>query len=211
MADAWDVPLLTQWLTGFRDAVDQAGEELTALDSAIGDADHGSNMQRGLAAAVSAVTDAPPADCGAFFKTVGMSLVSNVGGASGPLYGTLFLRMGTVAGTAETLAIQLFGECLQAGLDGLVQRGKAQAGDKTMVDAMLPAVRAYDEVAADGGPMVSALTAAAQAAAQGRDGTTPMEAKKGRASYLGERSVGHQDPGATSMTLLFETAAKVFA
>jgi dihydroxyacetone kinase-like protein len=133
-----------------------------------------------------------------------MAMVSTVGGASGPLYGTLFLRVATAFGSEGSVDAGGFGQALRAGLEGVRQRGKAEVGDKTMLDALTPALDAYDEAAGSGlGP---ALDAAASAAVQGRDATVPLQARKGRASYLGERSVGHADPGATSVTLLLEAA-----
>ena len=152
-----------------------------------------------------------PPSVAALFKQVGMTLVSSVGGASGPLYGTFFLRMATAAGDAESLDGPAFAHAMRAGLDGVVQRGKAQAGDKTMFDALAPAVDALDEALADGARLDEALRAATDAAETGRDATTAMLARKGRASYLGERSVGHQDPGATSAALLVAAAATALA
>ena len=150
---------------------------------------------------------ASPPSAAALFKQVGMTLVSTVGGASGPLFGTLFLRIGTAAGEATELDGKGFASALRAGLAGVVARGKAEAGDKTMYDALAPAVDALDEALASGASLDVALAAAVLAAEQGRDATTPMLARKGRASYLGERSVGHQDPGATSIALLVRAAA----
>jgi len=184
---------LTAWLTRFAELVHEHRDELTALDSAIGDADHGSNMDRGMAAVVAALAEAPPADAAAVLKRTGATLVSKVGGASGPLYGTLFLRM---AGSADAG----FAASLRAGFEGVLARGKAEPGDKTMVDALGPACDVLDA----GG----SLAQAAQAAADGRDATVPLVARKGRASYLGERSAGHADPGATSTALLLQAAAE---
>ena len=206
--DALDVGLLRRWLSGFADDVADHRDELTRLDSAIGDADHGANLDRGMAAVVAALDKTPPATPAALFKSTGMTLVSTVGGASGPLYGTLFLRMSASAGEQETLDAAGFGAALRAGLGGVVARGKAEAGDKTMFDALAPACDAYDAAVADGAGLAGALAAAAQAAEAGRDATIPLLARKGRASYLGERSVGHQDPGATSTALLIAAAAR---
>ncbi|HVH21563.1 MAG TPA: dihydroxyacetone kinase subunit DhaL [Pseudonocardia sp.] len=206
--DALDVGLLRRWLSGFADDVADHRDELTRLDSAIGDADHGANLDRGMAAVVAALDKAPPTTPAALFKSTGMTLVSTVGGASGPLYGTLFLRMSASAGEQETLDAAGFGAALRAGLGGVVARGKAEAGDKTMFDALAPACDAYDAAVAEGAGLAGALAAAAQAAEAGRDATTPLLARKGRASYLGERSVGHQDPGATSAALLIVAAAR---
>ncbi len=198
---------LLAWIRAFRDAVHQHKDELTRLDSEIGDADHGSNMARGLDAVVAALDPAPAAPT-ELFKKVGMTLVSTVGGASGPLYGTFFLRMGPALSEGEVDAGTL-GAALRAGVDGVVARGKAEPGDKTMIDALAPAVDAWDATAQDG--PVAAARAAASAAARGRDATEPLVARKGRASYLGERSAGHVDPGAASATLLLEALADTLA
>ena len=178
-------------------------DELTDLDSAIGDADHGVNMDRGFTAVTGKLADLDAADLGTVAKTVGMTLISTVGGAAGPLYGTFFLRLATAIGDAEAVDAAGLGAALRAGLEGVVARGKAVLDDKTMVDAMSPAVDAYDAAAGDG--IAAALAVAAEAAATGRDRVTPLVARKGRASYLGERSANHQDPGATSTTVLFES------
>jgi phosphoenolpyruvate---glycerone phosphotransferase subunit DhaL len=198
---------LAAWVRGFAAAVHEHRDELTRLDAAIGDADHGSNMDRGMTAVVAALDAATPATADELFKQVGMTLVKTVGGASGPLYGTLFLRMGTAAGAESELDGAGFGAALRAGLDGVLARGKAERGDKTMVDALGPAVDAYESTLdGPGGTLGSALAAACAAATAGRDATVPLLARKGRASYLGERSVGHQDPGATSTALLLAAA-----
>jgi phosphoenolpyruvate---glycerone phosphotransferase subunit DhaL len=189
-------------LETFADRIHAAREELTALDSAIGDADHGINMDRGMTAVRGTLSTLRDGQAGALFKQVGRTLISTVGGASGPLYGTFFLRFGTALGEAEDVAPADVARGLRAGLDGIIGLGKANLDDKTMVDAMTPAVEAIEAGAeADFG---AALAAAADAAAAGRDRITPLVARKGRASYLGERSAGHQDPGATSATILFE-------
>ena len=200
-----DAAALDRWLRAFAAAVAENEEYLTRLDSAIGDADHGANMARGLKAVVTKLDEGTPAGPAALLKQVGMTLVSSVGGASGPLYGTFFLRMAAAAGDSDTLDQAAFAAALRAGVDGVVARGKAEAGDKTMYDALAPAVDALD-AALGGEDAGGALRAAADAAAAGRDATTPMQARKGRASYLGERSVGHQDPGATSAALLLASA-----
>lgn len=206
-ADTVDVAGLTAWLQAFADDVHSHREELTELDSAIGDADHGANLDRGMKAVVAKLAEASPDAPGPLLKTTGMTLVSTVGGASGPLYGTLFLRMAGPAATAPLDAAG-FGAALRAGLDGVVARGKAEADDKTMYDALAPACDAYDAAVAAGGSLSDALAAAQAAAEAGRDATIPLVARKGRASYLGERSVGHQDPGATSVTMLVAAAAR---
>jgi phosphoenolpyruvate---glycerone phosphotransferase subunit DhaL len=189
----------------FGDRLHDRREELTQLDSAIGDADHGINMDRGFSAVRAKLADLDGSDTtlGATVKAVGMTLISTVGGASGPLYGTFFLRMATAIGDRSTLDPAGLGEALRAGLEGVIHRGKATTDDKTMVDAMSPAVDAFD--AASTGGISAGLDAAAMAAAAGRDRITPLVARKGRASYLGERSADHQDPGATSTTILFES------
>ncbi|WP_369258197.1 dihydroxyacetone kinase subunit DhaL [Geodermatophilus amargosae] len=206
MSVAVGVDDLTAWLRRFAEVVHERRDELTALDAAIGDADHGSNVDRGMAAVVAVLDDAPPADAAGLLKKTGATLVSKVGGASGPLYGTLFLRMAGAAGNGD-LDDAAVARALRAGLDGVVARGKAEPGDKTMVDALGPACDALDAAVEAGDSLADALDAAAAAAAEGRDATVPLVARKGRASYLGERSAGHMDPGATSVTMLVEAAA----
>ena len=196
---------LRAWVRAFDGLVQEHRDQLTDLDSAIGDADHGANMDRGMSAAVAAIEASPPADPAALLKQVGMTLVSKVGGASGPLYGTFFLRMAGALGP-DPADDETFARALRAGLDGVVARGKAEPGDKTMLDALAPACDALDAALAEGRPLGAALTAAAAAAGAGRDATVPLVARKGRASYLGERSAGHQDPGATSTALLLDAA-----
>jgi dihydroxyacetone kinase-like protein len=198
---------LQDWLRAFAASVAAEKDTLTALDAAIGDADHGANMDRGMTAVVAALDAGSFDTVGALFKKVGMTLVSTVGGASGPLYGTFFLRFGTAAGEVAELDPEGFAKSLRAGLEGVVARGRPEAGDKTMFDALSPALDALDAALAGGAPLAEALRTASQAADEGRDATTPMLARKGRASYLGERSVGHQDPGATSTALLVAAAA----
>jgi dihydroxyacetone kinase-like protein len=201
-----DAAAVKAWLKAYAQEVANNRELLTQLDSAIGDADHGANLTRGLEAVVTAIDDIDQATPGELFKTAGMTLVSTVGGASGPLYGTLFLRMSGSAGDDASLDPSQFAAALRAGLEGVVARGRAQAGDKTMYDALAPACDALDEAIANGLGINDALGRAAEAAETGRDATIPMLARKGRASYLGERSVGHQDPGATSTALLVTTS-----
>jgi phosphoenolpyruvate---glycerone phosphotransferase subunit DhaL len=206
-----DLDTLQRWLRTFAASVAAQKDDLTALDAAIGDADHGANMDRGMTAVVQGLEAAPAADPAALFKQTGMTLVKSVGGASGPLYGTLFLRMAPATGGAATLDPETFAKALRAGLEGVVARGKAELGDKTMVDALTPALDALDAALASGRSPAEALRAALAAADEGRDATTPMVARKGRASYLGERSAGHQDPGATSAALLVAAAATAVA
>jgi dihydroxyacetone kinase-like protein len=195
----------SQWLRRFADDVHDNAGLLTELDSAIGDADHGVNMDRGMRAVVAALDADDFGSSDQLFKKVGMTLVSTVGGASGPLYGTFFLRLGVALQGVENIDAKVLGSALRAGVEGIVARGKAELDDKTMYDAFAPALDAYDETVDAG--VARALEAAATAAAAGRDRVTPLVARKGRASYLGERSADHQDPGATSTTLLLEAAA----
>lgn len=204
MADVVEVGQFADWMRRYANVIHENASRLTELDSAIGDADHGSNMDRGMTAVVAALDDAEFASAADLFKKVGMTLVSSVGGASGPLYGTFFLRFGGTLGDGAVDA-QTLGAALRAGVDGIKARGKAEVGDKTMIDAWTPALEAYDAARGDG--LDTALRAAAEAGARGRDAATPLVAHKGRASYLGERSAGHQDPGATSAVLLLEAAA----
>jgi phosphoenolpyruvate---glycerone phosphotransferase subunit DhaL len=205
-----DATAVKAWLGAFAEEVAVGRDRLTELDSAIGDADHGANLHRGLTAVVAALDGVEAATPGVLLKTTGMTLVSTVGGASGPLYGTFFLRMSTSAGDGASLDPTQFAVALRAGLDGVVARGRAQAGDKTMYDALAPACDALENALAEGQGLDAALVRAEQAAQQGRDATIAMLARKGRASYLGERSVGHQDPGATSAAMLV-SAARVLA
>jgi dihydroxyacetone kinase-like protein len=206
MEDGATTADLQEWVRTFARLVEADKDLLTELDAAIGDADHGANMHRGLTAAVAALDAAGPVGPAALFKKVGMTLVSTVGGASGPLYGTFFLRLGSALGDVEPVGPDAFAAALRAGLEGVVARGKAEAGDKTMYDALAPAVDALDAALAAGETWPAALRRASAAAGSGRDATTPMRARKGRASYLGERSTGHQDPGATSVALLLAAA-----
>ncbi|CAA9290251.1 MAG: Phosphoenolpyruvate-dihydroxyacetone phosphotransferase, ADP-binding subunit DhaL, partial [uncultured Actinomycetospora sp.] len=169
--DTVDTEALQRWLRTFAAAVAEQRDDLTALDSAIGDADHGANMHRGMSAVLDALTTAPAGDPAAVLKQTGMTLVKSVGGASGPLYGTLFLRMAPATGGAATLDPGTFAKALRAGLEGVVARGKAELGDKTMVDALAPAVDAFDEAVSAGRSLAEALDAACQAADAGRDAT----------------------------------------
>jgi dihydroxyacetone kinase-like protein len=209
VTEAVSVEQLVAWLSSFRDAVHEHGAYLTELDSAIGDADHGANLIRGMDAVMAAVVP-PPDSPGALLKKVGMTLVTSVGGASGPLYGTFFLRGAAAAGDASALDGPALLAVLRAGLEGIVARGKAEPGDKTMYDALAPALDAFERSLSVGGDVDTAARAAADAAAEGRDATEPLLALKGRASYLGERSVGHIDPGAASTALLLGSLADSF-
>lgn len=199
--DTLSIDDLTGWMTGFADSIAAQRDYLTDLDSAIGDADHGSNMTRGMRAVTDKLAAEPQSTVDTLFRAVGMALVSSVGGAAGPLYGTFFLRFGGAAAGATEVDAAALGTCLHAGLDGVIARGKAETGDKTMLDALVPAVDAFDDHPGD---LAAAAAAAGDAAGRGRDSTLPMTARKGRASYLGERSVGHIDPGSASTALLFD-------
>lgn len=199
------------WINTFAATVRDQKEYLTGLDSAIGDADHGINMDRGFQAVIGKLPGLPTRDIGATFKSVGMTLVSTVGGASGPLYGTFFLQLGTATAGRETMGLDDLVTALDAGVAGIQRIGKAELGDKTMVDTLLPARDALREAAASGVPLQDALHRMVAAAEQGMLGTIPIVARKGRASYLGERSAGHQDPGATSSYFLLKAAADTFA
>jgi dihydroxyacetone kinase-like protein len=182
--------------------------ELTHLDRAIGDADHGENLNRGFTAVLAVLDGDTPS---AVLKKVATTLISKVGGAAGPLYGTAFLRASTSIANIDELDAAAVVTALTAALEGVVARGKAEPGDKTMVDALEPAVRAASAAAEDGGDVAAVLDAAAQAAAAGAEATIPLVARKGRASYLGERSAGHLDPGARSSSLMLRALADVAA
>ena len=200
-------------LTWLRDLADVYAENrayLTKLDSDIGDADHGINMDRGFKKVIEKLPDFEDKDIGALLKGVGMTLVSTVGGASGPLYGTFFMRAGMATDGKDELGPEDILALFDAGYQGILQRGKAELGDKTMVDAMHPAVDALRSAVEAGQPLAEALRSARDAAEGGMHATTPLQARKGRASYLGERSIGHQDPGATSTYLLFRTTYDVW-
>ncbi|HYZ68676.1 MAG TPA: dihydroxyacetone kinase subunit DhaL [Mycobacterium sp.] len=206
-----DLAQLTAWIREYARVIGEKAQFLTDLDAAIGDADHGINMDRGMSAVVGSLDEAAPADMSALCKQVGMTLVKSVGGASGPLYGTFFLRMAGALGADENVDAADFAKALRAGIEGVVQRGRAEAGDKTMFDALAPALDALDAALASGSGLAAALADATIAAEKGRDATESMVARKGRASYLGQRSVGHDDPGATSAAMLIAAAASAFA
>ncbi len=198
------------WIARYAEDVASRRAELVKLDTAIGDGDHGTNMDRGMRKAVEKLDGVEGEDIGALLKAVGMALVSSVGGAAGPLYGTLFLQMGTASGGREELDLAGWADALEAGVKGVQARGKAEPGDKTMIDALLPAVAALREAEQDGAALGDALRRSASAAEEGMRATIPLEARKGRASYLGPRSAGHQDPGATSSYLLLSAATATF-
>jgi dihydroxyacetone kinase-like protein len=208
MNDTVSTVALDRWIRSFALLVAENKDELTDLDAAIGDGDHGANMDRGMRAVVAALDSTSPTTASAMFNKVGMTLVSTVGGASGPLFGTFFLRVGASFGDTAEVTLGQLAAGLRAGLDGIVARGKAEAGDKTMYDALAPAVNALEAAVSEGLDKAEALEAALVAAEGGRDATTPMRARTGRASYLGERSIGHQDPGATTVALLIAAAAR---
>lgn len=189
-----DAAFFRRWLTSAAALVDREAERLTELDSPIGDADHGSNLQRGFAAVAATLEKEAPATPGAVLTLAGRQLISTVGGASGPLYGTLLRRTGKTLGDAAEISEQEFADALRTGVDAVGALGGAVPGDKTMLDALVPAVDVLAE----------SFGAARDAANEGAVATTPLQARKGRASYLGERSIGHQDPGATSSALLFD-------
>jgi dihydroxyacetone kinase-like protein len=203
-----DVALARSWIAAVAAAVAERADYLTQLDSAIGDADHGVNLNRGFTAVVAALDAADPRAVGDVFVKTGTTLVSKVGGAAGPLYGTAFRAIGKAlpAGSSTVDAAEL-APALRAGLAAVQKLGAAVPGDKTIVDAYGPAVAAFEKAADDGLP--AAARAAAEAAAEGMRATTELHARKGRASYLGPRSVGHQDPGATSTWLIFQALADV--
>lgn len=187
-----DAEFFRRWMTAAATSVDREAEWLTALDSPIGDADHGSNLQRGFRAVTAALEKEAPDTPGAVLQLAGRQLISTVGGASGPLYGTLLRRTGKALGDDAEVDRAHLAQALRAGVDAVMALGGAAPGDKTMVDALVPAVDALG----------TSFAAASSAAGEGAEATTPLQARKGRASYLGERSIGHQDPGATSSALL---------
>ncbi|MEN8582907.1 dihydroxyacetone kinase subunit DhaL [Burkholderia sp. RS01] len=201
-----DVNWAVKWLTLSAQAMAEHRVELIELDRAIGDSDHGENMDRGFQAVLDKLAESPPETPGAALKLTAMALMSKVGGAAGPLYGTAFLRAGTALGDAAYIDAAALAAALGAARDGIVARGKAESGDKTMVDAWTPAVEAAAAAAADGDTL-AVLIAAAEAAEAGAVATDPLVARKGRASYLGERSAGHRDPGAASSALILRAAA----
>jgi dihydroxyacetone kinase-like protein len=199
------------WIEGTAAILKENREYLIKLDAAIGDADHGANMDRGFRAVMEKMPELSDKDIGTIFKTTGMTLLSKVGGAGGPLYGTFYLQMGMKSAGKMELNLEDWIEALQAAVDGVVMRGKAEMGDKTMVDALTPAVEALRTASANGRSLADALCDSARAAEEGMTATIPLVARKGRASYLGERSAGHQDPGATSSYLILQTAAETWA
>jgi dihydroxyacetone kinase-like protein len=209
---------IAAWIERAAGVMEQERAFLTELDAAIGDSDHGVNMARGFAAVRGKLAGLGRDDIGALLKAVGMTLLSTVGGASGPLYGTFFLDAAGKAAGAAALDLAALASCLEAGLAGVQRRGKASPGEKTMVDALVPAVDVLKAAlggplaeGAGAAPLADALRRAAEAAKAGAEATVPLVARKGRASYLGERSAGHQDPGATSSWLLLRSLAEAAA
>jgi dihydroxyacetone kinase-like protein len=196
-----------RWMELFATAMAEHRQELVTLDTAIGDGDHGTNMDRGMQKVVEKLHADPQPDPGAVLKTVAMTLISTVGGAAGPLYGTLFLQLGGGLTDHPGADLEAYAAAWRRALDGVQSRGKAEPGDKTMLDALIPAVAALERAS----ELDAGLRAAADAAREGMLATTPLVARKGRASYLAERSAGHQDPGATSTFYLFESAAEALA
>lgn len=200
---------IVTWLQKTAVILNENKQYLTDLDAAIGDADHGSNMARGFNKVVEALPTVADKDIGNILKTVGMTLISSVGGASGPLYGTFYMRAGTAVAAREELSSEELYQLLQAGVDGILQRGRAVLEDKTMYDAWAPALAAFKAAIDAGDDLPTAVAKLVAAAKQGVEATIPLQARKGRASYLGERSIGHPDPGATStyliLTALLET------
>ena len=205
-----DLQHIVEWLRGLQQVYAENKEFLTDLDSAIGDADHGVNMDRGFTAAIQTLNQSPPADIAAAFKMVSTDLIRTVGGASGPLYGTFFLRASTVSKGKDELKVDDVIAVFESGLEGVVQRGKAQVNDKTMVDVLTPVLQAMKDARQQGADMAAMLAQAVNVAEIGMKNTIPLQARKGRASYLGERSIGHQDPGATSSYLLIQKAAEIW-
>ena len=193
---------IVQWLESTAEVLSENKEYLTELDAAIGDADHGINMDRGFRKVMEKLPSVADKDIGNILKTIGMTLISSVGGAAGPLYGTFYMRSGMAVAAKEELDNDDVVKMLQSGVDGIVQRGRAQLEDKTMFDAWAPALEALNGSLDNGDDLVAAMRSAVAAAEQGMKDTIPLQAKKGRASYLGERSIGHQDPGATSSYLI---------
>jgi len=203
---------IVRWLETINAVIVENKDYLTQLDAAIGDADHGINMERGFKKVMSQLPSVSNSDIGNILKTTGMALISSVGGAGGPLYGTLFMRAGMAASGKHELTDEDLAAVLEAAVDGVVQRGKARLGDKTMVDALSPAANAFKEAIATGNhETISALQSAVAAAEKGMKDTIPLVARKGRASYLGERSAGHQDPGATSSYLILKALLDVIS
>jgi dihydroxyacetone kinase-like protein len=199
-----------QWIRNFAAEISDNKQHLSKLDAAIGDGDHGANMDRGMQAALTKLETLSADDVGAALKVVGMALISKVGGAAGPLYGTLFLQLGSTCAGKTELSAEDWSLALESAVKGVQTRGKAEPGDKTMIDALVPARDVFRDAVEDGASLGGALERSAAAAKQGMEATIPLVARKGRASYLGERSAGHQDPGATSSHMLLRIAAETW-
>ncbi|NLB71137.1 MAG: dihydroxyacetone kinase subunit L [Chloroflexi bacterium] len=199
------------WVRDYAQVIEENFEMLTDLDREIGDADHGANMRRGFKAVLEKLPSVEDKDIGAILKSVGMTLLSKVGGAAGPLYSTLFMKAGTTIGAKTEMELSDWAQALEAGTAGIAALGKAQPNDKTMLDALYPAINALNSAMENGASTGQALQKSAEGAREGMLATIPLIAHKGRASYLGERSAGHQDPGATSTYLLIKSAAETWA
>lgn len=199
------------WIKDYARVVEENHTMLTNLDREIGDADHGANMRRGFKAVLEKLPSVEEKDIGAILKSVGMTLLSKVGGAAGPLYSTVFMKAGNTIGAKMEMEVGDWAQALDAGINGIAVLGKAQPNDKTMLDALYPALEALKTAINNGSSCGEALQKSAEAAHDGMLATIPLVARKGRASYLGERSAGHQDPGATSTYLLIKSAADVWA
>jgi len=202
---------LVTWLGKLNDVYAEKKEYLTELDAAIGDADHGINMNRGFGKVMEKLPTVEDKDIGTILKTVGMTLMSSVGGASGPLYGTFWMKGGMLLAGKDELAADDFVQFIEAGVGGILQRGRPELGDKTMYDLWAPVLEAMKDEAGNASEVIAVVDAALPVAEKALADTIPLQAKKGRASYLGERSIGHQDPGATSSYYMIETLRDVLA
>lgn len=213
MSEEITITQLRQWLQRYAELIEQQETHLSELDAAIGDGDHGANMMRGMETVRARLNDEQEAKLtvSMLMRNVAMTLISSVGGAAGPLYGAFFLRAAKDAGNRQSITLTQLAHMFHSGLEGVQQRGKATAAEKTMIDAMIPAVQALTKAEEEGQPLAAALHAAAKAAESGMEETVMMQATKGRASYLGARSIGHQDPGATSTYYLFLAAEETLS
>ncbi len=200
-----------RWIKAYAKIIEEQKEQLTDLDREIGDGDHGVNMNRGFAAVEKKLESAPVGGLGGIAKLIASTLISTVGGASGPLYGTFFLKMAITLGAKSEVSGEDLQKAMEAGVQGIKTLGKSDEGEKTMLDTLCPALKALEQALSESKSTAEAFAVAAEAAKSGMEATTPMLAKKGRASYLGERSVGHQDPGATSAYFLIKSAAEALA
>ncbi len=200
-----------RWIKAYAKIIEEQKEQLTDLDREIGDGDHGVNMNRGFEAVEKKLESAPVGGLGGIAKLIASTLISTVGGASGPLYGTFFLKMAITLGAKSEVSGEDLQKAMEAGVQGIKTLGKSDEGEKTMLDTLCPALKAFEQALSESKSTPEAFAVAAEAAKSGMEATTPMLAKKGRASYLGERSVGHQDPGATSAYFLIKSAAEALA